>query len=251
MRPPRAHRLDVPSPRFPTFGPFSSSGWFASSGRLLHEERQIPAPPGRVARVAEAAPIAPCMVAAEFDDEPALDVPFGTSDGARIVIHSAGHTHTADFRTEVWAEQPPPPTDPWDERAETRIDSPLRKAAAVDLCRHDRGRSRSRFARQKVARPGPGTRQGPGARTGRVGCASWRRAVHGTVLAHVTATRRACRPGPRLPARKKGRGAVRAYRATPFQKDRPGLSGPGSCPRRSCPRPTPAAASRGARIRWR
>ncbi|MCX3058233.1 hypothetical protein [Streptomyces beihaiensis] len=59
-----------------------------------------------------------------FDDEPAQDVPFKTASGTRMVVHSAGHTHTADFRAEVWDEAPPLAPGPWEQQAEARIDAP-------------------------------------------------------------------------------------------------------------------------------
>ena len=43
-------------------------------------------------------------IGASFADEPAADTPFGSSDGARLVTHSAGHTHTAELAAEVWDE---------------------------------------------------------------------------------------------------------------------------------------------------
>ncbi|MFJ8955210.1 hypothetical protein ACIRO1_34470 [Streptomyces sp. NPDC102381] len=61
---------------------------------------------------------------ASFDDEPAPDAPFASSAGARVVIHSAGHTHTADLRAEVWDEEPPQPPGEWEESAQTQIDAP-------------------------------------------------------------------------------------------------------------------------------
>ncbi|MFB6756316.1 hypothetical protein ACFCX6_35965 [Streptomyces sp. NPDC056353] len=59
-----------------------------------------------------------------FDDEPAQDAPFGSASGARLVIHSAGHTHTASFRAEVWDEAPPQMSGLWEQQAETRVDVP-------------------------------------------------------------------------------------------------------------------------------
>ncbi|MET8471987.1 hypothetical protein ABZY90_22010 [Streptomyces sp. NPDC006422] len=63
-------------------------------------------------------------IGASFDDEPAADTPFGSSDGARLVIHSAGHTHTADLRAEVRDEEPPAAPGEWDVSADARIDAP-------------------------------------------------------------------------------------------------------------------------------
>ncbi|MEB8342571.1 hypothetical protein [Streptomyces endophyticus] len=63
-------------------------------------------------------------VGASFDDEPMSDAPFASSAGARVVVHSAGHTHSADFRAEVWDEEPPPAPGSWEETVQTRIDAP-------------------------------------------------------------------------------------------------------------------------------
>lgn len=63
-------------------------------------------------------------VGASFDDEPAPDVSFGTSDRGRVAIPSGGHSHTADFNAEVWDEEPPAAPGPWDEVAQTQIDAP-------------------------------------------------------------------------------------------------------------------------------
>lgn len=59
-----------------------------------------------------------------FDDEPAQDGPFGSASGARLVMHSAGHTHTAGFRAEVWDEAPPQMPGLWEQQAEARVDVP-------------------------------------------------------------------------------------------------------------------------------
>ncbi|MGW7207605.1 MULTISPECIES: hypothetical protein [unclassified Streptomyces] len=63
-------------------------------------------------------------VGASFDDEPRPDEPFGSSSGGRVVIHSGGHTHTADFCAEVWDEKPPAVPGPWEELTQTQIDAP-------------------------------------------------------------------------------------------------------------------------------
>ncbi|PJN06105.1 hypothetical protein CG723_40880 [Streptomyces sp. CB01635] len=63
-------------------------------------------------------------IGASFDDEPKPDAPFGSSTGGRVVIHSGGHTHTADFCAEVWDEEPPEAPGPWEKVAQTQIDAP-------------------------------------------------------------------------------------------------------------------------------
>ncbi|MEU7213874.1 hypothetical protein AB0B06_36470 [Streptomyces sp. NPDC044989] len=62
--------------------------------------------------------------AVSFDDEPAQDAPFGSVSGARLVMHSAGHTHTAGLRAEVWGDVPPQLPGPWEQQAEARVDVP-------------------------------------------------------------------------------------------------------------------------------